>query len=161
MTGSTRWLNASQQRSWRGLILGMTLLMDRLEDDLQESHGLSLPEYEVLVRLSEAPDRRLRMATLADSLAHSRSRVTHTVARLEKADLVERCTTPDDGRGVLALLTDHGLEVLEEAAHTHVTGVRRYLVDVASEADFEALGRVMNAVTDELVRARPQLDIRH
>lgn len=160
MTEGTRWLDASQQRSWRGLILGMTLLMDRLEDDLRQGHGLSLPEYEVLVRLSETPDRQMRMANLADSLAHSRSRVTHTVARMEGAGLVARCTSPDDGRGVLARLTDHGFSVLEAAAHTHVSGVRRHLVDLASEDDFAALGRVMNAVTDQLVAEHPAMEIR-
>ena len=65
----TRWLDDTQQRSWRALILGMTLLIDRLDDDLRQEHGLSLTEYEILVRLSEAPGRQMRMARLADALA--------------------------------------------------------------------------------------------
>ena len=161
MSAETHWLDESQQRSWRALVVGWTLLQDRLDDDLRQAHHVSLTEYEILVRLSEAEGRRLRMAHLADSLAHSRSRVTHTVTRMERAGLVERCETPDDGRGVLALLTDQGFALLEQAAHTHVTGVREHLVDLASAEDFAALGRVMNATADHLVGAHPAMDIRN
>ena len=140
--------------------MGMTLLIDRLDDDLRRNHGISMTEYEILVRLSESPDRKLRMAQLADALAHSRSRVTHTVARLEKADLVERRTSPEDGRGVVCAMTDAGWQLLTEMAHTHVTGVREHLVDLASPADFEALGRVMDAVSDHLVAAHPEMEMR-
>ena len=160
MTGGTQWLDESQQRSWRALLVGMTLLSDRLEDELRAAHGLSLAEYEILVRLSEGEGRQLRMAQLAGAMAHSRSRITHTVSRMEKQGLVERCETPDDRRGVLARLTPKGWELLVAAAHTHVTGVRNHLVDLASPQDFEALGRVMNAVADQLVVSHPEMDIR-
>ena len=76
--GQTRWLDEDQQRSWRALVMGMTLLLDRLDDDLRRTCDLSLVEYEILVRLSEREGRQMRMAQLADALAHSRSRVTHT-----------------------------------------------------------------------------------
>lgn len=159
-TTGTRWLDADQQRSWRAYLVGTTLLMDRLDRDLREHHDLSMPEYEILVRLSEAPGRRMRMAELAGSISHSRSRVTHTVARLEKDGLVERTACVSDGRGVEAALTDAGFARLEEAAHTHVEGVRRCLVDLASEEDLAAVGRVFNAVADNLVAANPAADIR-
>ncbi|MEZ5093787.1 MarR family winged helix-turn-helix transcriptional regulator [Nocardioides sp.] len=160
MTGGTQWLDESQQRSWRALLVGMTLLSDRLEDELRAAHGLSLAEYEILVRLSEGEGRQLRMAQLAGAMAHSRSRITHTVSRMEKQGLVERCETPDDRRGVLARLTPKGWELLVAAAHTHVTGVRNHLVDLATPEDFEALGRVMDAVADQLVVGHPEMDIR-
>ena len=159
-THDALWLNAGQQHAWRAYLVGTTLLMDRLDRDLRERHQLSLPEYEILVRLSEAPERRLRMAALADSLSHSRSRVTHTVARMERTGLVRRVACESDGRGVEARLTADGFRVLEEAAHTHVRGVRDYLVDLASDDDFAAVGRVFDAVTDHLVSAQPGLDIR-
>ena len=159
-THDALWLDAAQQRAWRAYLVGTTLLMDRLDRDLRERHQLSLPEYEILVRLSEAPDRRMRMAALADSLSHSRSRVTHTVARMERAGLVTRVACVSDGRGVEARLSDKGLLVLEEAAHTHVQGVREHLVDLAGDDDFAAVGRVFDAVTDHLVSAQPGLDIR-
>ncbi|HEU4515096.1 MAG TPA: MarR family transcriptional regulator [Nocardioidaceae bacterium] len=159
-TTGTRWLDAEQQRSWRAYLVGTTLLTDRLDRDLREHHDLSMPEYEILVRLSEAPDRRMRMAELAGSISHSRSRVTHTVSRLEKDGLVERSACVSDGRGVEAVLTDEGFARLEEAAPTHVEGVRRFLVDLASEEDFAAVGRVFNAVADNLVENNPAADIR-
>jgi DNA-binding MarR family transcriptional regulator len=154
------WLDEEQQRSWRAFLVATTLLMDRLDRDLREQHRLSLPEYEILVRLSEADGHRLRMAALADSISHSRSRVTHTVTRMEGAGLVARDACLSDGRGVEAVLTDHGRETLEHAAPTHVAGVRRYLVDLVHDDDFEAVGRVFNAVTDRLIEANPAMDIR-
>jgi DNA-binding MarR family transcriptional regulator len=154
------WLDTQQQRSWRAYLVGTTLLMDRLDRELREQHRLSLPEYEILVRLSEADDNRMRMAMLADSVSHSRSRVTHTVARMATAGLVVRDSCLDDGRGVEAVLTAQGRRALEEAAPTHVAGVRRLLVDLVDDEDFEAVGRVFNAVTDGLIEGNPAMDIR-
>jgi DNA-binding MarR family transcriptional regulator len=154
-----RWLDEDQQRSWRALVLGTTLLFDRLDDDLRRQANLSLTEYEILVRLSER-DGQMRMAQLADALAHSRSRVTHTIRRMEAAGLVERSTSPEDGRGVIASLTGKGQQFLENLAPLHVEGVRDHLVDLASDEDFAALGRVMNAVADHLIARHPEMEIR-
>ena len=154
------WLDERQQRAWRAYLVGTTLLMDRLDRDLREQHGLSMPEYEIMVRLSEAEGNRLRMATLADSVSHSRSRVTHTVTRMECAGLVARDACLSDGRGVEAVLTEHGRAVLADAAPTHVAGVRRLLVDLVSDEDFEAVGRVFDAVADGLVEGHAAMDIR-
>lgn len=151
----TRWLDADEQARWRAYVVGSTLLMDTLDRELRNAHGISMAEYEVLVRLSESPDRTLRMAQIADSMQHSRSRVTHTVSRMEKAGLIHRTTAEGDRRGVIAQMTDAGWELLVAAAHTHVTGVRAHLVDLASPEDFAALGRVMNAVSDQLVAENP------
>lgn len=157
----TPWLDEHQQRAWRAFLVGTTLLMDRLDRELRERHRLSLPEYEILVRLSEAPTHRLRMAVLADSVSHSRSRVTHTVNRMEAAGLVSRDACVADGRGVEAVLTDHGTAALAEAAPTHVAGVRRLLVDLVGADDFQAVGRVFDAVTDSLIEgSSPAMDIR-
>jgi DNA-binding MarR family transcriptional regulator len=155
----TRWLDAGQQRSWRALVMGTTLLFDRLDDDLRRAHDISLVEYEILVRLSER-DGQMRMAALADALAHSRSRVTHTVTRMEKVGLVQRSSSPEDGRGILATLTDKGHDLLVRAAPTHVAGVRAHLVDLTNDADFEALGRVFDSVSDQLIAAHPEMEIR-
>ncbi|MFA6299231.1 MAG: MarR family transcriptional regulator [Nocardioides sp.] len=155
----TQWLDEDQQRSWRGLVLGSTLLFDRLDDDLRRQHNISLVEFEILVRLSERGGQ-LRMAQLADSLAHSRSRVTHTVRRMEEAELVRRADSPDDGRGVVAVMTERGRLLLDNVAPTHVNGVRDYLVDLVTPEDFAALGRVMNAVADHLIAGHPEMEIR-
>jgi DNA-binding MarR family transcriptional regulator len=156
----TAWLDQDQQRSWRAFLVGTTLLMDRLDRDLRDQHGLSLPEYEILVRLSEAEGNRVRMAQLADSVSHSRSRVTHTVSRMETAGLVVRDACLSDGRGVEAVLTDQGRAALEAAAPTHVAGVRRMLVDLVDQDDFQAVGRVFDAVTDGLIEGHQAMDIR-
>lgn len=146
----TPWLSTEQQRVWRAFLGGTTILMDRLDRDLRTAHGLSMPEYEILVRLSEAPGRAIRMAELAAAVSHSRSRVTHTIARLEREGIVERGQCSEDGRGVSAVLTDHGFSVLERAAHTHVRGVHDYLIENASAADLEGMGRIMQSVLKQL-----------
>jgi DNA-binding MarR family transcriptional regulator len=146
----TRWLSASQQRAWRAYLLGTTQLMAQLDRDLNAGHGLSLPEYEIMVRLSEAPDNRMRMSELADSLNHSRSRLTHTVARMEEVGLLKRQSCGTDRRGVFAELTDSGWDRLREAAPTHVEGVRRYLVDAVSPDDLAAVGRAFTDVAEVL-----------
>ena len=147
---ATRWLDSDQQRAWRAYLVGTTLLMERLDRDLREQHDLLLPEYEILVRLSEAPGRRLRMAELADSVKNSRSRVTHTISRMESEGLVERRSCSSDGRGVFAHLTDKGLDKLVDAAPSHVQSVRRHLVDVVSDEDLTAIGRAFGAVAEAL-----------
>ena len=141
-------------------MMGMTLLRERLDDDLDREFGISLTEYEVLVRLSERPGRAMRMAQLADSMAYSRSRVTHTVARMENAGYVTRGTTPEDGRGVVATMTDTGHALLVRAAPCHVESVRRNMVDLVSAEDFIAVGRVFDAVADHLVMRHPESEIR-
>ena len=155
-----RWLDAAQQHSWRALVVGTKLLMDRLDADLRRAFDISLTEYEILVRLSERPGRSIRMAHLADALAHSRSRVTHTIDRMEKAGYVVRGTTPEDGRGIVATMTDKGLDILALAAPLHVEGVRSYLVDVVEPGDFDAVGRVMDAISDQLIAGHPEMEIR-
>ncbi|HEX2893023.1 MAG TPA: MarR family transcriptional regulator [Marmoricola sp.] len=162
MSGSqTPWLSGDQQRAWRAFIIGTTLLMDTLDRELRQAHGVSLGEYEILVRLSESPGRTLRMAQIADSMQHSRSRVTHTVSRMEKAGLIERCAAEGDRRGVEARMTEKGWALLVEAAPTHVTGVREHFVDLASDEEFAAMGRLMNSVADHLLAVNPSFaDIR-
>jgi DNA-binding MarR family transcriptional regulator len=158
---NVRWLDSGQQQAWRAYIMGTELLVHQLDRELREEHDVSFSEYEILVRLSEAKAGRMRMATLADSMSHSRSRVTHTVARMEKSDLVRREASHADGRGVEAVMTDEGRRRLLEAAPTHVRGVRMHLVDLADPADFAALGRIFDEVSDRLLEDKPQgADIR-
>jgi DNA-binding MarR family transcriptional regulator len=143
---TTRWLNASQQEAWRSFYLGTAALMDRLDRELRERHDLSLPEYEVLVRLSESPNRSLRMAELAESVGNSRSRMTHTISRMEREGLVVRRSCPADRRGVLAELTDVGYQKLVDAAPDHVDSVRTALVDVLRPEELDTVGQAMQRV---------------
>ena len=138
------WLTESQQRVWRSYLLAATHVRDYLEAALQDYH-LSLAEYELLVRMSESPDRTVRMGELAASVGHSRSRLTHTVKRMESAGYVERMSCASDGRGVQARMTDAGFALLQTAAPAHVDSVRRVFVDAIDAEDFAALGRAMQA----------------
>ena len=155
----TRWLDAEQQASWRALVVGVTLLFDRLDEDLQREFDLSLGEYEILVRLSERPGRQMRMAQLADALAHSRSRVTHTVARMENAGLVVRGPPrPRTAAGSSAAITDKGTPSWRRR-HVHVQGVREYVVDLASPDDFRP-GPGHGRGQRHLIACHPEADIR-
>jgi DNA-binding MarR family transcriptional regulator len=144
---TARWLTDDQQRVWRAWLLGSAILNERLDAQLRE-HDLDLAEYEILVTLSEASDRQLRMAELADAVHQSRSRLTHTVTRMEKRALIERTTCPVDRRGVWANLTDAGQQLLTDAAPSHVECVRRNFVDAVDPEDYTALGRAMRAILE-------------
>lgn len=156
----TRWLDEDQLANWRALNIGMILLLDQLSNDLETQWGISLTEYTILMRLSERPDRQMRMAQLAEALAHSRSRVTHTVKRMQDRGWVVRGASPEDGRGVVCTMTDEGFKLLSDAAHTHVEGVREYVVDLIEPDDFAVVGQVMHTISDKLAPRRPEVDIR-
>lgn len=147
-TAPTPWLDEEQQGSWRSFLEGSARLTEALNRDLDAESDLSLHEYEVLVRLSESAEWTLRMSALADSLAHSRSRVTHTVRRLEDRGLVRRQACAADGRGVECLLTDTGMQTLADAAPHHVRSVRRHMVDVLSPEQLRTLGQAMALVAE-------------
>ena len=144
---AARWLTDDQQRAWRAYLLGSSVLSERLDAQLRE-HGLDLAEYEILVTLSEAADRQLRMAELADAVHQSRSRLTHTVTRMEKRGLIERTTCPVDRRGVWANLTEAGYHLLAEAAPSHVECVRRNFIDAVDPETLAAIGRAFRAVVE-------------
>ena len=139
------WLDEDQQRIWRSFLNGVAKINERLEVELRP-FGLDLGEYEILVHLSESPERSLRMSDLAGRVRQSRSRLTHTVARMESKGLVSRMACPSDRRGVIAVMTTHGHQLLVDAAPCHVESVRRALVDPVDPEDFQALGRAMAAV---------------
>ena len=147
----TRWLSEDEQRSWRAWLSASLLLNDRLSRELQAQHGITIADYEILVRLSEAGDeRRMRMSDLADSTLSSRSRLSHQIDRMERAGLVERQSCDDDRRGAIAAVTDHGWQTLVEVAPDHVESVRTHLVDQLTSAEFAALGNACRKVADHL-----------
>lgn len=146
------WLGIEQQKAWRTFLFTTTRVREQLSQVLEQAPDIDLTfaEYEILVRLSEGHDQRIRMSDLADHVVHSRSRLTHTVARLEKRGLVtrERCTS--DGRGRMAVLTDDGRALLEQAAPLHVRSVRALLIDGVGEEGFLQLGQILSALlTDD------------
>ncbi len=146
----TRWLDADQQRAWRAFLAASTSLQAGLDAQLQADAGMPHTYYEVLVRLSEAPDRRLRMSALADAAGSSRSRLSHAVAQLEARGWVRREPCPEDRRGLVAVLTDEGFAALERAAPGHVEQVRRLLIDRLTPAQVRALREISEAILPEV-----------
>lgn len=159
MTGADepRWLSAEEQASWRAYLRGSRLLEAALDRDLQR-HGLQLTEYEILSMLSESPGQRLRMSELAALVVQSRSRLTHTAARLEKRDWVTREPCRLDRRGVELVLTADGARRVVVAAGAHVDSVRRHLLDVMTPQQFAALGVAMRAVEAALAASAPSVE---
>ena len=136
----TRWLSEDEQKSWRAWISASQLLNHRLNVELQRQHDLTMADYEILVQLSECPERRLRMSELAERTFASRSRLTHQIDRMVKAGLVERQECDLDRRGAFAALTDKGWKAIVAAAPDHVESVRTFLIDALGPKDFSALG---------------------
>ncbi|MGY1826271.1 MULTISPECIES: MarR family winged helix-turn-helix transcriptional regulator [unclassified Blastococcus] len=138
-TGEPRWLDPEEQKAWRAWLYSAQLLLDRLDRELNHRTGISHAYYEILVALSETPERMMRMSELADRCLSSRSRLSHAVSRLEERGWVRRQVCAEDGRGQLAVLTEEGFAALEGAAPVHVEGVRRELFDQLSPAQVVAM----------------------
>ena len=139
------WLSPNEQEAWRTFLYATTLLNDRFGEALQSDPeiGLTLGEYEILVRLNEAEGGFLRMSELADKVVHSRSRLTHTITRMEKRGLVERVRCSSAGRGPQAQQTAQGRARRHRAAPTPQRTRRRLLLDVIGHEDLLELGRIL------------------
>lgn len=146
----TRWLNADEQQDWRTFLTATRLLFDTLDRELQRDADMPHAYYEILVRLSEAPARELRMSQLADATSSSRSRLSHAIARLEERGWVTRRTCPGDRRGQIAQLTDEGFRVLVAAAPGHAEGVRSHLLDPLTPEQRRQLGQISRTLVGHL-----------
>jgi DNA-binding MarR family transcriptional regulator len=138
----TRWLDDGEQRAWRGYLRMHRQLTARLNRQLQADSGLSLADYEVLVHLSEAPDRRLRPFELQRGLSWKQSRLSHQLTRMQHRGLVCRQGCSEDGRGALIVLTDAGRRAIEAAAPGHVQAVRRLFFDGLTPDQITLLGQL-------------------
>ena len=148
-----RWLDEQQQSAWRAWLAVAEMLPRALDAQLQRDAGLSHAAYVVLAMLSESPTRRRRMSDLARRSNQSQSRLSHTVARLEKRGWVQREPAPDDGRGAVAVLTDAGWDVVRDAAPGHADAVRSLMFDGISDEDTTCLRRVLETVVERLGRS--------
>lgn len=146
----TRWLDEDEQRTWRAFLHATSALHAQLDRELQRDAGIPHGYYEVLVHLSEAPGRTLRMSELADRSRSSRSRLSHAVGRLEAEGWVRREACEGDRRGQMCVLTDQGFAVLERAAPGHVEGVRTHLFDQLAPAQVQQLRAVSEALVEHL-----------
>jgi DNA-binding MarR family transcriptional regulator len=140
------WLDDEEMRAWRGLVEVVADVQASLEAELLERFGITEGGYGVLVNLSEAPGRRLRMCDLAELLHLSPSGLTRRLDGLVRQGLVTRQPSEEDRRVTLAVLTDAGFAKLRAAAPTHVDGVRRHLLDHLSRTQIRQLGGAFDAV---------------
>ena len=140
-------LTDEEQVAWRTFIESSWALHTHLEDDLRAATGLSMNDYHVLVVLSEAPDRRLRMGELAGRLVFSPSRVTYQISSMVKRGLVKKQSCPEDGRGQEAVLTGAGMAALEAAAPLHLVTVRDRFIDRLDPGELAVIARVFEKVS--------------
>ena len=145
----TPWLTEAEQKAWRALVGATGALMATLDADLQSAHGMSLADYEVLVALSEAPERRLRMSDLAAVLHLSPSGLTRRLDALTRRGWVRRERCPSDRRGTFAVLEPDGYETLTGAAPTHVRGVREHFVDQLSPRQLANLAGALGSIAND------------
>lgn len=146
----TEWLSKDEQRIWRRYLSSQRELVAALARRMQRDSSLSMPDFEVLVMLTDEADGRLRICDLAERLQWERSRLSHHLTRMTKRGLVEREGCGDDARGAFAVVTPAGREAIAAAAPGHVSVVRRLVIDALSPEElreWDALnGKILNAI---------------
>lgn len=145
-TEAVRELAPEELAAWRGLLRVHSALVKALDAELLAEHDLPLTSYEVLINLQAAPGHRRRMAELAEGVLLSRSGMTRLVDRLERDGLIERDACTEDGRGMFAVLTDTGEELLSRARRTHLDGVRERFLQHFDRDELEQLAGSWNRV---------------
>jgi DNA-binding MarR family transcriptional regulator len=145
-----RWLTDTELPSWLSVVRLISWLPWSIDQQLQRDSNLGMVEYQVLAMLSQRPERRMRMSSLAEVTNASLSRLSHLVTRLEARGLVRREADPTDGRFTNAILTDKGLQTLAEAAPGHVAHVRSLVVDVLSPEQLRRLGQAADRIMSRI-----------
>ena len=146
-----QWLSEDEMKAWLAFFAAAALVDRKLDQQLKDESGLTHVQYEILSRLSDAPNRELRMTGLADTLYTTQSGTTYQISQLEKAGYVRRRECRGGPRGVWAVLTDAGYEVLKQAAPGHVRAVRELLIDVLSEDEVSAVASGLGRVRDRIL----------
>jgi DNA-binding MarR family transcriptional regulator len=148
-TAAATGLSTAELTAWRTFLRAHATVVRRLEAELLLEHDLPLASYDVLVQLSEAPDRRLRMTELADRVLLSRSGLTRLADRLERDGLLSRQACPSDARGTLAVLTEAGLARLRAAWPTHLRGVAEHVTGRLSAEEVGQLSTLLGKLVDD------------
>ncbi len=144
------WLSTDEQETWRTYLRMSSLLPAALNRQLQQDCGLTLPEYEVLVQLSEADGQRLRPFQICEGLNWEQSRLSHQLTRMERRGLVLRRECEADGRGAFVELTAAGADAISAAAPQHVATVRALVFDRLSDEQRAAFEQACTAITAAL-----------
>src|SRR6476661_3456785 len=131
---------------WRAFLLAYARVSRRLDEELRSEHDVSFAEYDALLTIAHAPERRIRMGQLAEEVLLSKSGVTRLIDRLVGDGLVERSTCLSDARGAEAVLTERGLERLRAASKTHLRGIDEHFLAIVDPADLESLERAMTSL---------------
>ena len=133
---------------WRAFLQAHARVTRRLDEELRAEHDLSLAEYDALLSIADAPDRRIRMRQLADRVILSKSGVTRLIDRLVLDGLVQRDACLSDARGAEAVLTPAGLDRLRRASRTHLRGIDEHFLGVVDDGDLTVIQRSMRAVAE-------------
>ncbi len=144
-----KWLNPREMKAWRSYVSTARRLTETMQDDIA-GHDLSLADYEVLVLLSEAKDRMMRMTDLADAAMLSKSRLSHRLKVMEKAGWVERQACKEDRRGYWAVMTDKGWKTIQRAAPDHLVSIRNRFMDHLTSKDQEDIARIFDRIHGQL-----------
>jgi DNA-binding MarR family transcriptional regulator len=150
MNSDVHWLTAKEQRVWRRWLILNGRLSATLHKELHDDAGLSMPDYEVLVHLTDNPEGRIRVTDLARLLQWERSRVSHHTTRMERRRLVQRLECAEDGRGAFIVITPQGRAAIEQAAPGHVTTVRRLIFDALTADEIDALATITDKALTQL-----------
>jgi DNA-binding MarR family transcriptional regulator len=150
VTTDVRWLDATQQRAWRGFLDLHARLAAKLNRDLQQTSGLSLTDYDVLVHLTDVPDGRLRAFELGERLQWDKSRVSKQVSRLAARRLVAKEECETDRRGAYVVLTTTGRQAIEAAAPAHVELVHRLVFDTLTPGQIREWAAISTAILRQL-----------
>jgi DNA-binding MarR family transcriptional regulator len=148
MNTEVRWLSTAQERVWRQWVELNARVTVTLQREMQEDSGLSMPDFEVLVNLTDSPEGRVRVTDLATQMLWERSRLSHHVTRMERRGMVERSDCAEDGRGAWIVITPAGRAAIEKAAPGHVETVRRLVFDVLTEDEAGTLGALLGKMLD-------------
>ena len=159
MSSDVRWLTGQEERVWRRWLTLNARLSATLQKELYDDSGLSMPDFEVLVHLTDSPEGRIRVTDLARLLQWERSRVSHHVTRMERRRLVQRVECAEDGRGAFIVITPQGRAAIEQAAPGHVETVRRLVFDVLSPAEVDAFAKIIEKALAELDHPAERLPV--
>jgi DNA-binding MarR family transcriptional regulator len=139
-------LSDRELRAWQALMHSHHQVTRKLDAELRAEHGLSMPAYDVLLRLARAPERRLGMTELAERVLMSPSGLTRVVDRLVADGLVSRGRSERDARVMLVQLTDAGRRLLRTAALTHLRGIREHFTGRLSAAQLDGVADALEVI---------------